>query len=116
MVHHCSVTRLQEEMCCCPGMLTGSLCLSVTQDLLSTFGLDLLFLEGGFLRKSVSDFSLLSRGQRLRAAQVCGRESGWGAHTWRGVAGIAWVPHPAHSITILLLQRVPRVGQGQPLK
>ncbi|KAM9273631.1 microsomal triglyceride transfer protein-like [Morus bassanus] len=44
--------------------------LTVTQDLLSTFGLDLLFLEGGFLRKSVSDFSLLSRGQRLRAAQV----------------------------------------------
>ncbi|NXU25726.1 MTP protein, partial [Thalassarche chlororhynchos] len=44
--------------------------LTVTQDLLSTFGLDLLFLEGGFLRKSVSDFSLLSRGRRLRAAQV----------------------------------------------
>ncbi|XP_064320700.1 microsomal triglyceride transfer protein-like [Phalacrocorax carbo] len=44
--------------------------LTVTQDLLSTFGLDLLFLEGGFLRKSVSDFSLLSHGQRLRAAQV----------------------------------------------
>lgn len=43
---------------------------SVTQDLNSTFGLDLLFLEGGFLRKSVSDFSLLSHGQRLRAAQV----------------------------------------------
>ncbi|NXO59115.1 MTP protein, partial [Aramus guarauna] len=44
--------------------------LTVTQDLLSTFGLDLLFLEGGFLRKSVSDFSLLSHGQRLHAAQV----------------------------------------------
>ncbi|XP_010116055.1 PREDICTED: microsomal triglyceride transfer protein large subunit-like, partial [Chlamydotis macqueenii] len=44
--------------------------LTVTQDLLSTFGLDLLFLEGGFLRKSISDFSLLSRGQQLRAAQV----------------------------------------------
>ncbi|NXB74926.1 MTP protein, partial [Donacobius atricapilla] len=44
--------------------------LTVTQDLTSTFGLDLLFLEGGFLRKSVSDFSLLSHGQRLRAAQV----------------------------------------------
>ncbi|KFQ97722.1 Microsomal triglyceride transfer protein large subunit, partial [Nipponia nippon] len=44
--------------------------LTVTQDLLSTFGLDLLFLEGGFLRKSVSDFSLLSHGQQLRAAQV----------------------------------------------
>ncbi|NXM04210.1 MTP protein, partial [Tyrannus savana] len=44
--------------------------LTVTQDLLSTFGLDLLFLEGGFLRKSVSEFSLLSRGRRLRAAQV----------------------------------------------
>ncbi|NWV48289.1 MTP protein, partial [Daphoenositta chrysoptera] len=44
--------------------------LTVTQDLISTFGLDLLFLEGGFLRKSVSDFSLLSHGQRLRAAQV----------------------------------------------
>ncbi|XP_056351560.1 microsomal triglyceride transfer protein-like [Oenanthe melanoleuca] len=44
--------------------------LTVTQDLTSTFGLDLLFLEGGFLRKSVSDFSLLSHGQRLHAAQV----------------------------------------------
>ncbi|XP_064573336.1 microsomal triglyceride transfer protein-like isoform X3 [Zonotrichia leucophrys gambelii] len=44
--------------------------LAVTQDLTSTFGLDLLFLEGGFLRKSVSDFSLLSHGQRLHAAQV----------------------------------------------
>ncbi|KAM6390476.1 microsomal triglyceride transfer protein-like [Pluvialis apricaria] len=44
--------------------------LTVTQDLLSTVGLDLLFLEGGFLRKSVSDFSLLSRGRWLRAAQV----------------------------------------------
>ncbi|NWY51435.1 MTP protein, partial [Chionis minor] len=44
--------------------------LTATQDLLSTFGLDLLFLEGGFLRKSVSDFSLLSRGQWLHAAQV----------------------------------------------
>ncbi|NXQ90344.1 MTP protein, partial [Nyctibius grandis] len=44
--------------------------LTVTQDLLSTFGLDLLFLEGGYLRKSVSDFSLLSHGQQLHAAQV----------------------------------------------
>ncbi|KFV05801.1 Microsomal triglyceride transfer protein large subunit, partial [Pterocles gutturalis] len=44
--------------------------LTATQDLLSTFGLDLLFLEGGFLRKSVSDFSLLSHGQQLCAAQV----------------------------------------------
>ncbi|NXF88183.1 MTP protein, partial [Eubucco bourcierii] len=44
--------------------------LTVTQDLFSTFGLDLLFLEGGFLRKSISDFSLLSHGQQLRAAQV----------------------------------------------
>ncbi|XP_051474207.1 microsomal triglyceride transfer protein-like [Apus apus] len=44
--------------------------LTVTQDLLSTFGLDLLFLEGGLLRKSISDFSLLSRGQQLQAAQV----------------------------------------------
>ncbi|XP_053928271.1 microsomal triglyceride transfer protein-like [Cuculus canorus] len=44
--------------------------LTVTKDLYSTFGLDLLFLEGGFLRKSVSDFSLLGGGQRLRAAQV----------------------------------------------
>ncbi|KFQ01063.1 Microsomal triglyceride transfer protein large subunit, partial [Haliaeetus albicilla] len=44
--------------------------LTVTQDLLSTFELDLLFLEGGFLRKSISDFSLFSHGQRLHAAQV----------------------------------------------
>ncbi|KAJ7426926.1 microsomal triglyceride transfer protein large subunit-like protein [Willisornis vidua] len=43
---------------------------AVTQDLLSTFGLDLLFLEGGFLRKSISEFSLLSHGQWLQAAQV----------------------------------------------
>lgn len=67
------------------GCLRVSLCLSVTQDLLSTFGLDLLFLEGGFLRKSVSDFSLLSRGQWLRAAQVCCRENGQGTRRWRGV-------------------------------
>ncbi|NXB33484.1 MTP protein, partial [Eulacestoma nigropectus] len=44
--------------------------LTVTQDLISTFGLDLLFLEGGFLRKSISNFSLFSHGQQLRAAQV----------------------------------------------
>ncbi|NXC33909.1 MTP protein, partial [Campylorhamphus procurvoides] len=44
--------------------------LTATQDLLSTFGLDLLFLEGGFLRKSISEFSLLSHGRQLRAAQV----------------------------------------------
>ncbi|XP_030309578.1 microsomal triglyceride transfer protein [Calypte anna] len=44
--------------------------LTVTQDLTSTFGLDLLFLEGGFLRKSVSDFSLLSHGRWLHTAQV----------------------------------------------
>ncbi|XP_035167755.1 microsomal triglyceride transfer protein-like [Oxyura jamaicensis] len=44
--------------------------LTATEDLLSTFGLDLLFLEGGFLRKSVSDFSLLSHHRQLRAAQV----------------------------------------------
>lgn len=66
------------------GCLWACLCLSVTQDLLSTFELDLLFLEGGFLRKSISDFSLLSHGQRLHAAQVRCRESGWGAHTWVG--------------------------------
>ncbi|NXT72540.1 MTP protein, partial [Chaetops frenatus] len=60
--------------------------LTVTQDLVSTFGLDLLFLEGGFLRKSVSDFSLLSHGQRLRAAQVTfeaqGMESMTGENLW----------------------------------
>ncbi|KFP85472.1 Microsomal triglyceride transfer protein large subunit, partial [Acanthisitta chloris] len=44
--------------------------LTATQDLLSTFGLDLLFLEGGFLRKSVSDFVLLSHGQRFPVVQV----------------------------------------------
>uniref|UniRef100_A0A8C5X886 Vitellogenin domain-containing protein n=1 Tax=Malurus cyaneus samueli TaxID=2593467 RepID=A0A8C5X886_9PASS len=44
--------------------------LTVTPDLFSTFGLDLLFLEGGFLRKSIADFSLLSHGRQLRAAQV----------------------------------------------
>ncbi|NXO05403.1 MTP protein, partial [Rhinopomastus cyanomelas] len=44
--------------------------LTVTQDLLSTFGLDLLFMESGLLRKSNSDFSLFSHGQQLRAAQV----------------------------------------------
>lgn len=160
------------------GCLQVSLCLSVTQDLLSTFGLDLLFLEGGFLRKSVSDFSLFSCGRRLHAAQVCCWESGWGARTWRGdstypvvtlphlcplltslwcltsplhsvcpvseihkcihphhrcearqtcsgegsplppkkkttaaqCSEISWMCHPAHSITILLLQRVPIQG------
>lgn len=67
--------RLTKGMCqALPwGCLWVFLCLSVTQDLLSTFGLDLLFLEGGLLRKSISDFSLLSRGQQLRAAQVCSR-------------------------------------------
>ncbi|NWI91295.1 MTP protein, partial [Pitta sordida] len=44
--------------------------LTATQDLLSTFGLDLLFLEGGFLRKSSSEFSVLSHGRQLHAAQV----------------------------------------------
>uniref|UniRef100_A0A8V0ZK94 Microsomal triglyceride transfer protein-like n=1 Tax=Gallus gallus TaxID=9031 RepID=A0A8V0ZK94_CHICK len=44
--------------------------LTATKELLSTFGLDLLFLEGGFLRKSVSDFSLLSQDWHLRAAQL----------------------------------------------
>nr|XP_021148578.1 microsomal triglyceride transfer protein isoform X1 [Columba livia]XP_021148579.1 microsomal triglyceride transfer protein isoform X1 [Columba livia] len=62
--------------------------LTVTQDLLSTFGLDLLFLEGGLLRKSISDFSLLSRGQQLRAAQVTieaqGLESMLGENTLEG--------------------------------
>ncbi|KFP84060.1 Microsomal triglyceride transfer protein large subunit, partial [Apaloderma vittatum] len=62
--------------------------LTVTQDLLSTFGLDLLFLEGGFLRKSISDFSLLSHGQRLRAVQVAieaqGMESTMGENVLEG--------------------------------
>ncbi|NXJ85369.1 MTP protein, partial [Trogon melanurus] len=62
--------------------------LTVTQDLLSTFGLDLLFLEGGFLRKSISDFSLLGHGQRLRAVQVTieaqGMESMMGENVLEG--------------------------------
>ncbi|NXC51345.1 MTP protein, partial [Penelope pileata] len=65
--------------------------LTATEDLLSTFGLDLLFLEGGFLRKSVSDFSLLSHGRRLRAAQVTieaqGMESMLGENASEGEEG-----------------------------
>nr|XP_009673897.1 PREDICTED: microsomal triglyceride transfer protein large subunit-like isoform X1 [Struthio camelus australis] len=62
--------------------------LTVTQDLLSTFGLELLFTEGGFLRKSLSDFSLLSRGHQLHVAQVTieaqGMESMLGESTLEG--------------------------------
>lgn len=85
------------------GCLQVSLCLSVTQDLLSTFGLDLLFLEGGFLRKSVSDFSLFSHGRRLHAAQVCCWESGWGARTWRGDSTypVVTLPHLCPLLTSL---------------
>ncbi|XP_021255262.1 microsomal triglyceride transfer protein large subunit-like [Numida meleagris] len=65
--------------------------LTATKELLSTFGLDLLFLEGGFLRKSVSDFSLLSHDWRLRAAQVTieaqGMESMLGENTLEGEEG-----------------------------
>ncbi|XP_062436635.1 microsomal triglyceride transfer protein-like [Rhea pennata] len=62
--------------------------LTATQDLLSTFGLELLFTESGFLRKSLSDFSLLSHGHRLRVAQVTieaqGMESMLGENTLEG--------------------------------
>ncbi|NWI20756.1 MTP protein, partial [Crypturellus soui] len=62
--------------------------LAVTQDLLSTFGLELLFVEGGFLRKSVSDFSLFSHGHRLHVAEVTleaqGMESMLGENTPEG--------------------------------
>ncbi|NXJ05611.1 MTP protein, partial [Odontophorus gujanensis] len=65
--------------------------LTATKELLSTFGLDLLFLEGGFLRKSVSDFSLLSHNWHLRAAQVTieaqGIESMLGENTSEGEEG-----------------------------
>ncbi|NP_001309733.1 microsomal triglyceride transfer protein-like precursor [Gallus gallus] len=65
--------------------------LTATKELLSTFGLDLLFLEGGFLRKSVSDFSLLSQDWHLRAAQVTieaqGMESMLGENTLEGEEG-----------------------------
>ncbi|OXB63853.1 hypothetical protein ASZ78_004148 [Callipepla squamata] len=65
--------------------------LTATKELLSTFGLDLLFLEGGFLRKSVSDFSLLSHNWRLRAAQVTieaqGMETMLGENTLEGEEG-----------------------------
>ncbi|NXA36629.1 MTP protein, partial [Eudromia elegans] len=44
--------------------------LAATRDLLSTFGLELLFAEGGLLRKSISDFSLFSHGHRLHVAEV----------------------------------------------
>lgn len=44
-------------------------------------------MEGGFLRKSVSDFSLLSHDRRLRAAQVRGQR-------W----GLASPPHPEHPV------------------
>ncbi|XP_042719151.1 microsomal triglyceride transfer protein-like isoform X2 [Lagopus leucura] len=65
--------------------------LTATKELLSTFGLDLLFLESGFLRKSVSDFSLLSHDWHLRAAQVTieaqGMESMLGENTLEGEEG-----------------------------
>ncbi|CAM2117534.1 unnamed protein product [Caretta caretta] len=45
--------------------------LAVTDDMLSTFSLELLFTEsGGLLRKSVSGFMLQSHGHQLQAAQV----------------------------------------------
>ncbi|XP_073209685.1 microsomal triglyceride transfer protein-like isoform X3 [Lepidochelys kempii] len=45
--------------------------LAVTDDMLSTFSLELLFTEsGGLLRKSVSGFMLRSHGHQLQAAQV----------------------------------------------
>ncbi|XP_008633742.1 PREDICTED: microsomal triglyceride transfer protein large subunit [Corvus brachyrhynchos] len=59
--------------------------LTVTQDLISTFGLDLLFLEGGFLRQSVSDFSLLSHGQApLVTFEAQGMESMMGENLSEG--------------------------------
>ncbi|XP_032301358.1 microsomal triglyceride transfer protein large subunit-like [Coturnix japonica] len=65
--------------------------LTATKELLSTFGLDLLFLEGGILRKSVSDFSLFSHDWHLRAAQVTieaqGIESMLGENTLEGEEG-----------------------------
>uniref|UniRef100_A0A8C9G781 Vitellogenin domain-containing protein n=1 Tax=Pavo cristatus TaxID=9049 RepID=A0A8C9G781_PAVCR len=65
--------------------------LTATKELLSTFRLDLLFLEGGFLRKSVSDFSLLSHDWHLHAAQVTieaqGMESMLGENTLEGEEG-----------------------------
>ncbi|XP_042712818.2 microsomal triglyceride transfer protein large subunit-like isoform X2 [Chrysemys picta bellii] len=44
--------------------------LAVTDDMLSTFSLELLFTESGLLRKSVSGFMLRSHGHQLQAAQV----------------------------------------------
>ncbi|XP_061491242.1 microsomal triglyceride transfer protein large subunit-like [Rhineura floridana] len=44
--------------------------LAVTNDTLSSFGLDLLFSEFGLLRKSISTFSIVSHGHQLHAAQV----------------------------------------------
>ncbi|XP_025049644.1 microsomal triglyceride transfer protein-like isoform X2 [Alligator sinensis] len=44
--------------------------LTVTKDVLFPFTLDLLFTEVGLLRKSVSDFLVLSHGHQLQAAQV----------------------------------------------
>lgn len=86
-----------------PGVFMGTLCLSVTQDLASTFGLDLLFLEGGFLRKSVSDFSLLSHGQRLRAAQVLpGQGLGAGGGGQQQPSGATAVPVSPLSLPVVL--------------
>ncbi|XP_074855590.1 microsomal triglyceride transfer protein-like [Carettochelys insculpta] len=44
--------------------------LAVTNDMLSTFSLELLFTESGLLRKSVSGFMLQSHDHQLQAAQV----------------------------------------------
>ncbi|KAM6306370.1 microsomal triglyceride transfer protein-like [Aegotheles albertisi] len=88
--------------------------LTVTQDLLSTFGLDLLFLEGGFLRKSISDFSLLSHGQQLHAAQVTieaqGMESMLGENVLEGeeepelTAGMSAIFFDVHLRPIIFFQ------------
>ncbi|XP_075466695.1 microsomal triglyceride transfer protein-like [Ascaphus truei] len=44
--------------------------LAATKDMVSTYGLDLLFTESGLLKRSVSDFTLFSHGHHLKTMQV----------------------------------------------
>ncbi|KAJ1143556.1 hypothetical protein NDU88_009864 [Pleurodeles waltl] len=50
--------------------------MAASDDMVSTYSLELLYTETGLLRRSLSDFSILSHGHPLRAAQVSIEASG----------------------------------------
>lgn len=50
--------------------------MAASEDMVSTYSLELLYTESGLLRRSLSDFSILSHGHPLRAAQVSIEASG----------------------------------------